>query len=176
MLTALILAAVGQPARVESHPVTEALADVFIGACIKGEARLNRSMAARISWMELPRHLKKRFEAEKHGQFFKISKPSPAYLVVADYDPPTSDGAVMACDLANEGVDLATAWSKIASSASGKPQESFRSGAIHYRMTFPKQRARVFLAKKTMRATIYTEAAVPKLMEQCGPAGMLWGC
>ncbi len=176
MFSALLAAAVAQPARVESHPVTEALAEIFVSACIKGEARLSRDAATRISWSELPRHMKKRFEGEKHGQFFKIVKPSPAYLVVANYVAPTSEGAIMICELANEGVDLATAWSKIASSATGKPHGAFRSGAIHYRLTFPKQRARVFLAKRTMSATIYAEAAVPKLMEECGPAGMLWGC
>ena len=172
---AFLLAALAA-APAESHPVTEALTDVFVSACINGNARLNPATTTKLTWDQLPRPLRNEYREHKHGSFYQITKPSPAYLIVATLPEPSPEGVVMICDLRNEGVDLAAAWSRISSAATGKVPNTYRSGAIHYRMTLPEQRARVLLARKAMRATIFTEAAAAKLRLDCGNQRYVWTC
>jgi hypothetical protein len=175
MIAGLFLAASLQAAPASAHPVTDGLTDIFIAACIKGEARLDPATTKKQSWAELPTSMRNDFTNERHGEFYKITEPASAYLVVIRHNPPKADGVEMVCDLLSGGVHIPTAWSKIVTAATGKTPKVPRSGVVHHRMTFPQQRIRILLARRAMRATVFSEAAAAKL-ETCSPSYFVWSC
>lgn len=81
------------------------LPEVFVAACLDGEARLSASQAARRSFDQLPSNIREQLGRPSSGEVWQLSTPGRAYLYILDYEPGPQINPKI-CGLASDRMDL----------------------------------------------------------------------
>jgi hypothetical protein len=158
----LVLAAQSMPSG-SGHPETEALAQLFIDACVYGELRLSPEAGQRVSEDKVSE-----WRRVKGGrtQYFEIKKPREALLRITDYQPANDEGVVRQCIVVTGGHDLNTAWAKVAPAVSGAPEAKIVANIDEYEIDFPARRYRVLMSRNWMSSLIFDDATAAKMVAE----------
>jgi hypothetical protein len=158
----LVLAAHSIPSG-SGHPETEALAQLFIDACVYGELRLTSETGQQVSADKVSEW---RRVKEGKAQYFEIRKPREALLRITDFEPATDLGVVRQCIVITGGHDLNTAWSKIAPAVSGGPEAKIVANIDEYEIDFPARRYRVVMSRNWMSSLIFNDSTAAKMVAE----------
>jgi hypothetical protein len=158
----LVLAAQSIPSG-SGHPETEALAQLFIDACVYGELRLTPETGQRVSEGKVSEW---RRVKEGTTQYFAIRKPREALLRITDFEPATDLGVVRQCIVVTGGHDLNTAWKKIAPAVSGASEAKIVANIDEYEIDFPARRYRVVMSRNWMSSLIFDDATAAKMVAE----------
>lgn len=108
------------PAAPDKRPAVEALASIWISACLDGRLQLSANGVREVSAGELETYWEPE-RRQRNARYFKIIEPAEAGLVITDYDPPTREGFKSECDLISRTHDLKPSWRTISNAVAGTP-------------------------------------------------------
>lgn len=101
------------PLPTEGGPVSQ-----FISACIDGKLKL-QAEPERIAFKKLPYSLRTYLDEWKQGTFYKITRPSEAYLLLQTSNPSADGSYVENCALASRKIELKSAFARVFLELSG---------------------------------------------------------
>jgi hypothetical protein len=149
--------------------VTRQMVAMFVSACLDGQLRLSPDQGRQVSWRELSSRDRDDAKGSKSARYFKIVKPVPAMLVMADYDPPAPDGTVYLCMIDRPLLKLKEASRLINESLRGlKPVVTFGESA--YEAFVPKERLLIYVSRTQMALSRLDQATADRLAAKVAKA------
>jgi hypothetical protein len=98
----------GSSALAGANPGPAELPDLFVAACLDGEATLSPGEAAAIGFNGLPQDLQKRLGNPSSAQVWRLSGGGQAYLYVLDYAP-ARNTSPRVCGVASDAMNYSSA-------------------------------------------------------------------
>lgn len=119
-LAALFVNAAMSPASPQLPP--DQLQDIFVAACLDGQARLAEGEASAVAFADLPSALRQRLGRPSSGNVWQLNAPGRAYLYVLNYEPGPGTSPTI-CGLASDRMPLGAAADTLELRVAGRVYE-----------------------------------------------------
>ncbi len=170
----LLLVAVPQPGATTSpnlnasrdHPMSAAVAGIFIDACIRGELRLKKEFAKKVKVRHQWAGEYRLQSPNEFADYYEIEKPARSFLRVSSFKQPDKNHWISRCRLETDGHDIHAAFQIVAESLHivELPKPAWQT--YRYEILLPDGSSRIEIDKVNLTVSVYDREFAQRLQNK----------